>query len=98
MTRRRDTHKAEAKAILEKKGLSLADVDRKHRLPVGSCSAALRFPHRRGEAALAEELGISAQHLWPTRYHPDGSRKRPQPAANYRRRPRRGHRQKGSAA
>lgn len=91
-------HKADIKAALERKGLTLADLDRDNDLPPGTCSAALRKPHRQAELVIAEVLGLSPRQIWPSRYQADGARLRPQPAVNYMPPPHRGHRQKGRAA
>ena len=77
-------HKSDIKAALEKRGLTLSDLDREHSLPDGTCSAALRKPHAVGELIIAEALGLSPRQVWPSRYRDDGIRLRPQPAANYR--------------
>ncbi len=98
MPRARVWHKSDIKAALEKRGLTLSDLDKAHDLPKGMCSFALTRPHPKGEAAIAAALGISPALLWPNRYNTDGTRKRPQPAANYRSRAQTGHRQKSEAA
>lgn len=99
MARKRAWHKADIKAELEKSvGKSLAQIDNEHGLPLGTCSAALRRPHPRGEAVIADLLGVAAAQLWPPRYHDDGTRKRPQPMENYRRALAPRHRQKEARA
>jgi phytoene dehydrogenase-like protein len=37
-----------------------------------------------GEEVIAEFIGVPAHKLWPSRYLPNGERRRPQPQANYR--------------
>lgn len=91
---RRGWHKSDIKAALEKRGLSLSDLDRAGQLPEGTCSATLRKPHALGELTIAEALGRSPRELWPSRYNPGGARKRPQPTENYSPAPMAGHRQK----
>ncbi|TAN70549.1 MAG: transcriptional regulator [Magnetospirillum sp.] len=98
MAKAKGWHKSDIKAALEKRGLTLSDLDKFHGLPEGTCSATLRKPHPKGEAAISGALGIHPKGLWPDRYAADGIRKRPQPAANYRPRPQVGHRQKSEAA
>ncbi|HYH17539.1 MAG TPA: helix-turn-helix domain-containing protein [Azospirillum sp.] len=99
MARKRTWHKADIKAELEKRiGKSLAQLDAEHGLPVGTCSAALRRPHPQGEAVIAALLGVAPVMLWPSRYHRDGTRKRPQPMENYRSGAAGGHRQKEARA
>ena len=97
MAKAKGWHKSDIKAALEKRGLTLSDLDKAHDLPKGTCSAALSKPHPKGEAAISAALGIPSALLWPSRYD-NGIRKRPQPAANYRPRPQVGHRQKSEAA
>lgn len=84
MARSRPPHKADIKARLEKAALTLAHLDAAHGLPAGTCSAALRRPHPKGEAVIADALGEAPSTLWPHRYHPDGRRLAPQPMENYR--------------
>ena len=79
----RSWHKSDIKAALEKRGLTLSDLDREHSLPDGTCSATLRRPHAIGELIIAEALGLSPRQVWPGRYRDDGMRLRPQPVANY---------------
>lgn len=84
MARKRPPHKADIKARLEKCGVTLAQLDVRHGLPAGTCSAALRRPHPKGEAIIAALLDEDPADLWPSRYHADGRRKAPQPMENYR--------------
>ncbi len=98
MPKAKGWHKSDIKAALEKRGLTLSDLDKANGLPKGTCSAALSKPHPKGEAAISAALGISPALLWPNRYNAGGTRKRPQPAANYRSRAQTGHRQKSEAA
>lgn len=79
-----DWHKSDIKAALEKRGLSLSDLDRDSNLADGTCSAACRKPHQLGEQAIAQALGVKPRQIWPSRYRTDGVRLRPQPAGNYR--------------
>jgi Ner family transcriptional regulator len=79
----RSWHKSDIKAALEKRGLTLSALDLEHGLPDGTCSAALRKPHARGELIIAEALSLSPRQIWPNRYRDDG-RLRPQPAENYK--------------
>ena len=98
MAKAKGWHKSDIKAALEKRGLTLSDLDKANCLPEGTCSAALRKPHPKGETAISTVLGIPAVVLWPSRYQANGIRKRPQPADNYRPRPVVGHCQKSEAA
>ena len=98
MAKAKGWHKSDIKAALEKRGLTLSDLDTAHGLPKGMCSFALSRPHPKGEAAICAALGLQPMVLWPSRYELNGLRKRPQPAENYRPRPQAGHRQKSEAA
>lgn len=79
-----DTHAEDVKALLRKKFGSLQSFERARRLPLNSVAAGLRRPYLAVEDAVAAELGRPASTIWPSRYHSDGSRKRPQPTENYR--------------
>jgi len=79
-----DWHKSDIKAALEKRGLTLSDLDRENSLPDGACSRTLREPYQLGELIIAEALDLSPRQIWPSRYRTDGVRLRPQPARNYR--------------
>jgi len=74
--------------LLNRRGLTFADVDRMNGLAEGSARKAARYPMWAGELAIAEVLGRSPRELWPSRYQPDGSRKRPIPMDLYRNPPR----------
>lgn len=89
---------AEIKLALTQRGLTFAELDRRHALPDGTCRNAARRPHADGETAIAEALHRAPKAIWPGRYAADGSRKRPQPAEHYRPRPQFGHRQKETRA
>jgi Ner family transcriptional regulator len=75
------------KGLLLKAGISLRDVDREYNLSRGIAGITLRQPNIGGERAIAAALGRRPEHLWRTRYHADGRRLSPQPAANYDRLP-----------
>ena len=75
--------KEKIKYILTKKGLTLADLDRRNNLKYGTCRYALHMPNAKGEVAIAKELGISLNRLFPTRYDASGKRYSPQPSDNY---------------
>lgn len=77
-------HRSDIKSALEKAGWTLSALDRQHELPHGTISAAIRIPHQKGEEIIAQVLGIPAGKIWPMRYLPDGRRRRPQPAGNYK--------------
>lgn len=76
------------KAKLAEAGWTLLDIDRHYKLPRGTAGAALRFPHKGGEEAIARALGVAAHTLWTERYDQhSGLRHEPQPRSNYRRLP-----------
>lgn len=98
MSMPRGLNPAEIKFKLAQRRLTFAALDRQHGLPDGTCRNAARRPHMRGEAAIADALGLRPRSIWPSRYRPDGSRIRPLPAANYRPPAIYGHRQKRRGA
>lgn len=83
-----DWHPSDIKAAIEKRRSTLAAVGRAHGVDRRLISLALDTPHIRGERAIAAFLETPASQIWPSRYNPDGTRKRPQPTENYQRRPR----------
>jgi Ner family transcriptional regulator len=64
--------------------IKLADIDKKYGLPTGTAGNSLYEPHVAGERAIAAALNTRPHLLWFSRYTPDGSRRTPQPAVNYR--------------
>jgi lambda repressor-like predicted transcriptional regulator len=65
----------EIKAALALKGITCADLDRKHGLPEGTCrwaSLGRRLP--KGETAIAEELGVPVWRAFPQNWRRDGTR------------------------
>lgn len=83
-----DWHPEDVKAAVRKKGSTLAAIGRRAGMSRQSIALTLVRPNGRGEAEIAGFLGLEARTIWPSRYHEDGSRRRPQPAANYHREPR----------
>ena len=83
-----DWHPSDIKARIEKKRSTLAALGRAYGLGRRLISLALCTPHRAAEQAIADFLDIPPYRIWPSRYHVGGTRKRPQPTENYRRRPR----------
>lgn len=75
------------KTLLSKVGISLRDVDREYKLPRGIAGRTLVEPNIKGERAIAAALKTRPHLLWRSRYHSDGTRKTPQPQANYVRLP-----------
>jgi lambda repressor-like predicted transcriptional regulator len=85
---RKDLPPETIRHLLNRRGLTFADVDRTFGLVEGSARKAARYPMLAGELAIAEALGRSPRELWPARYQPDGTRKRPIPMDLYRNPPR----------
>jgi Ner family transcriptional regulator len=83
-----DWHPEDIKAAVRKKGSTLAAIGRRADMSRQSIALALVRPAERGEEEIARFLGVKPQVIWPSRYNEDGSRCRPQPAANYHREPR----------
>jgi Ner family transcriptional regulator len=77
-------HAARLKFELAMRGLTCAQIERRHRLYKGQCRKALYEPDEAGERAIAQALGQTPQELWPERFDPTGVRLIPQPRANYR--------------
>ncbi|WP_108004214.1 helix-turn-helix domain-containing protein [Mycoplana dimorpha] len=82
--RRRLEEVARIKSKLIVAKLTLAEIDKLYGLPAGTAGNAVHEPHLAGERAIAAALRTRPHLLWRTRYHGDGRRKTPQPAANYR--------------
>lgn len=55
-----------------KKGLSYAQVTRRHNSTAPAVKAAARNPQHAGEQAIAAELGLPAHQIWPNRYDEKG--------------------------
>jgi Ner family transcriptional regulator len=83
-----DWHPEDIKAAVRKRGVTLAQIARSVNIPGNAFRLALTLPRADAERALARVLDVHPKVIWPSRYHPDGSRKRPQPVDNYAVRPR----------
>lgn len=83
-----DMHPEDIKTAIRKRGGTLYGLGRAARLNERVVSVALDVPHKAAEAAISEFLQVPAHQIWPSRYHPDGRRKAPQPPENYVRKPR----------
>lgn len=89
---------ATIKARLAAKGFSLSDVDRHFSLRRNCAGDTLREPNEAGEKAIAKTLGVHPATLWPERYDAKSRKRlRPQPDANYDRRPPMAQRRKTAA-
>ncbi|HEX8224483.1 MAG TPA: helix-turn-helix transcriptional regulator [Allosphingosinicella sp.] len=83
-----DWHPEDIKAAVRKQGSTLAAIGRLAGMSRQSIALALVRPNEKGEDAIARYLGLKAQVIWPSRYHANGRRRRPQPAENYHPEPR----------
>jgi len=70
-----DWHRADVVAAVRKAGSNLQALSRSHGLCDGAVRNALYMPAPRYERLIAEFLGTTAQKIWPSRYHTDGSPK-----------------------
>lgn len=68
-----DWHPADIVAAIRKRGMSLRKLSVARGLGPGTLQAAIYAPYIRGQAIIAEFLGVEPQEIWPSRYHPDGS-------------------------
>lgn len=68
-------HRADIRAALQKKGLTLSQVSREAGLSSSACGYALLFPSRRAEAAITAALNVNPYSLWPDRYDVTGHRR-----------------------
>jgi len=74
MATRRNWHKADIKAEVEKRGTNLTALALQAGLSESTCRAALLRSQPQGERVLADFLGVSLHQLWPKRYSRDGQR------------------------
>lgn len=79
-----DWHPEDIKAAVRKRGQTLAGIARRAGLNEAATRLALTLPRAGAEQAIADLLGIHPKIIWPSRYHSDGKRMRPQPLENYR--------------
>jgi len=71
----KDWHRADIIAAVRKSGTNLQQLSRDHGLGRTTLSNALYGPCPRYERLIAEHLGTTAQDIWPSRYHEDGTSK-----------------------
>lgn len=83
-----DWHPEDIKAAVRKKGFTLAKLGAAGGVSRQNMANALVIPHEAAEQLIAAALDVPPSMIWPSRYHADGSRKRPQPPTNYHRMPR----------
>ena len=79
-----DWHPEDIKAEVRKQGVTLADIARGAGIAGNALRLALTLPRAEAERAIADTLNLHPMTIWPSRYHRDGSRLRPQPVDNYR--------------
>lgn len=65
------------KLKLETLGFTLAMIDARYGLIDGCARNTMREPNLRGERAIAAMLNTHPHLLWPSRYRPNGERRRP---------------------
>ena len=70
-----DWHRADIIAAVRKSGTNLQQLSRKHGYGRTTLTNALYGPCPKYERLIAEHLGTTAQAIWPSRYHADGSSK-----------------------
>lgn len=63
-----DWHRADIKAALEKKGVSLADIARACNLAEGGASNVFRGSSQNIQNEIARVLGVKPEVIWPSRY------------------------------
>lgn len=63
---------------LDRAGIVLAMIDRDFNLSDGAARNAMREPNARAERAIAAVLNTHPHLLWPSRYRPNGERRKPQ--------------------
>lgn len=71
-----DWHRADIKAALEKRGWTLRRLSQANGFAATYLANALDRPVPRGEAIIADVIGVPAQQIWPSRYEADGSPRR----------------------
>lgn len=73
---RKDWHKADIKAAVEKAGQTLRALSRLHGVSSAYFAEALHRPIPRAQEILASLIGVAPQTIWPSRYETDGSPRR----------------------
>ncbi|MCE9783631.1 helix-turn-helix domain-containing protein [Shewanella algae] len=70
-----DWHPADIKAVLAKRGLSVADIARANGLAPTTLRTALARRYPRGQELIAMHIGVPPQMIWPSRYQPKSNKK-----------------------
>lgn len=73
--KQQDWHRADIKAALEKAGWSLRKLAIARGYFPGALRNPLNGPWPKGERIIAEAIGTTAQVIWPSRYHENGTAK-----------------------
>lgn len=73
---RKDWHKSDVKAALEKAGKTLRQLSKEHEMSPSYFKEALHRPVPRAQAVIADVLGLSPWEIWPSRYDEHGQPKR----------------------
>ncbi|WP_206429560.1 helix-turn-helix domain-containing protein [Burkholderia gladioli] len=76
-------HRADIKALIEKKGQTMSGVARAAGIPESNVRNALTRPVLSGEMAISAFVELPAHELWPDRWTPDGHRIRPRYRMKY---------------
>ncbi|HCL5074340.1 TPA: helix-turn-helix domain-containing protein [Salmonella enterica] len=66
--RQPDWHSADIIAALKKRGTSLSALSRQAGLASSTLANALNRRWPKGERLIAEALGVTPEHIWPSRY------------------------------
>ncbi len=67
-TSKQDWHKADIKAELEKRGLSLKDLANAEDLANGTLSNVWRVNYPKAQKIIAKAIGVAPEVIWPSRY------------------------------
>lgn len=74
MAKRKGWHPADIKAAVAKRGVTLAELARRHGLHEAACAHALYQRHCQAEKVIAGFLGVPLHQIWPSRWYADGRR------------------------
>lgn len=66
--KKEDWHSADIIAALKKKGTTLAALSRKSGYATSTLANVLVRPWTKGEKIIADELNLSPEQIWPSRY------------------------------
>ncbi|EKO3777767.1 helix-turn-helix domain-containing protein [Vibrio metschnikovii] len=63
-----DWHRADVKAALEKKGMTLTSLALARGLRPGTLSNVFRVNYPKAQRIIAEAIGVPPETIWPSRY------------------------------